>query len=127
MRMKLATLAVLVSLLIGGAPAYAHHSDAAYQTTAIELKDVTIVKVVWANPHGIVAFDAKDETGKVAHWAVEMGSPSSMAGIGWTRNTISSGEVVTITIFPARNGTPLGRLAKIVYPNGKALNYREVR
>lgn len=125
MKMKLATLGVLVGLFIGAAPAYAHHSDAAYQTMVIELKDVTIVKIMWQNPHGIVAFDARDAAGKVTRWAVEMGSPSSMAVIGWDRNTISSGEVVNITIFPARNGTPLGRLSKIVYPNGKVLNYRE--
>jgi hypothetical protein len=114
-------------LLMNPAPGYAHHSDAAYITTTIEFKNATITRVVWANPHGVIAFDVKDEKGQVAHWAVEMGSPSSMGTIGWTKNTVTSGEVVTIRLFPARNGAPLGRLSTITYPDGKVLNYRPAR
>jgi hypothetical protein len=52
MRIKTATLAVVFSLFIATVPGFAHHSDVAYQRTAIELKTVTIVKVAWINPHG---------------------------------------------------------------------------
>jgi hypothetical protein len=125
MTLKPPSLAVLILLL--AAPTYAHHSDAAYQTTSIELKNVTVVKLVWANPHGILSFDVKGGDGSVKRWAAEMGSPSSMFQVGWNRNSLSPGDVVTIYMYPARNGTPLGRLARVVYPDGKVLNYRDVR
>jgi hypothetical protein len=127
MKLKLLGLVVLLPLLLDVVPTYAHHSDAAYQTTSIELKNVTVVKLVWANPHGILSFDVKDGDGKVKRWAAEMGSPSSMFLVGWNRNSLSPGDVVTIYMYPARNGTPLGRLARVVYPDGKVLNYRDVR
>jgi hypothetical protein len=108
-------------------PAFSHHSDAAYGTTSIVLKNATIVKVLWANPHGIVACDLKDESGKVTRWNLEMGSPSAMELIGWNRNSLSAGEVVTIDINPAKNGTSLGRLLRVTMPSGKVLDYRAVK
>jgi hypothetical protein len=106
---------------------YAHHSDVAYENTSIELKDVTFVKTAWVNPHSIVTFDAKDASGKVTQWIVEMGSPSAMGAVGWNRNSLPPGGVATVVVFPARNGTAHGRLAQVRFPDGKTLNYREPR
>jgi hypothetical protein len=127
MKIKIALLALVVSLFVTTVPAFSHHSDAAYGTTSIVLKNATIVKVLWANPHGIVACDVKDESGKVTRWNLEMGSPSAMELIGWNRNSLSAGEVVTIDINPAKNGTSLGRLLRVTMPSGKVLDYRAVK
>ena len=125
MKVILAVVAACLSLSI--IPLSAHHSDVAYQTSAIELKDVTFVKTAWVNPHSIVTFDAKDATGKVTQWIVEMGSPSAMSSVGWNRNSMPPGSTGTVYVYPARNGTPHGRLAKVQFPDGKVLNYRDVR
>jgi Family of unknown function (DUF6152) len=125
MKMNLAVLAAFLSL--SSVSSYAHHSDVAYETTSIELKDVTFVKTAWVNPHSIVTFDAKDEAGKVTQWIVEMGSPSAMSSVGWNRNSLPPGAVATVYVYPARNGTPHGRLARVLFPDGKVLNYRDVR
>jgi len=125
MKIHIAILAAVLSL--SSVSSYAHHSDVAYETTAIELKDVTFVKTAWVNPHSIVTFDAKDSTGKVTQWIVEMGSPSAMSGVGWNRNSMPPGTTGTVYVYPARNGTPHGRLARVRFPDGKVLNYRDVR
>jgi hypothetical protein len=127
MRTKIITAAVVMSLFITTVPGFAHHSDAAYGTTSIVLKSATIVKVIWANPHGIVSCDVKDDSGKLTRWNLEMGSPSAMELIGWNRNSLSAGEVVTIDINPARNGTNLGRLLRVTTAGGKVLDYRAVK
>ena len=127
MRTKIATFAVLMSLVLTAVPAFSHHSDAAYGTTSIILKGATIVKVIWANPHGIVSCDVKDESGKVTRWNLEMGSPSAMELIGWNRNSINPGDVATLDINPAKNGTNLGRLLRVSFANGKVLDYRPVK
>ena len=127
MTIKAATLALAIIIFIATVPAFSHHSDAAYGTTSIVLKNVTIVKVVWANPHGIVACDVKDDSGKVTRWNLEMGSPSAMELFGWNRNSLSPGDVVTIDINPAKNGTTLGRLLRVTTVAGKVLDYRAVR
>ena len=119
--------AVFMSLIITAVPAFSHHSDAAYGTTSIVLKSASIAKVIWANPHGIVSCDVKDENGKVTRWNLEMGSPSAMELVGWNRNSLTPGDVVTIDINPAKNGTNLGRLLRVTTPSGKVLDYRAVR
>ena len=125
MRIKIETLAVMVSLFIATVPGFAHHSDVAYQRTAIELKTATIVKVAWINPHAVVSCDVKDDAGNVSRWTLEMGSPSAMTRVGWDRNSLSAGDVVKIDVNPAKNGTPFGRLLRVTRPDGKTLDYRE--
>src|SRR5215470_7416911 len=125
MRLKVATLTVLMSLFIIAVPGFAHHSDVAYERNAIELKTATIVKVAWINPHAVVSCDVKDDTGKVSRWTLEMGSPSAMTRVGWDRNSLSPGDVVKIDVNPAKNGTKFGRLLRVTRTDGKTLGYRE--
>ena len=125
MTIKIATLAVVMVLFITTVPVFAHHADVAYQRTSIELKSATIVKVSWINPHGVVLCDVKDDAGNVARWTLEMGSPSAMTRVGWTRNSISPGDVVKIDVNPAKNGTNFGRLLRVTMADGKTLDYRE--
>jgi hypothetical protein len=123
---RIVTLALVMNLFVTTVPAFAHHADVAYQRTSIELKNVTIVKVSWINPHGVVLCDVKDGSGKVARWTLEMGSPSAMQRVGWNRNSLSPGDVVTLDVNPAKNGTNFGRLLRATLSDNKVLEYREV-
>jgi Family of unknown function (DUF6152) len=125
MRIKVATLAVLMTLFIIAVPGFAHHSDVAYERNAIELKTATIVKVAWINPHAVVSCDVKDDAGKISRWTLEMGSPSAMSRVGWDRNSLVAGDVVKIDVNPAKNGTKFGRLLRVTKTDGKTLDYRE--
>jgi Family of unknown function (DUF6152) len=108
------TLAVCVPLL-------AHHGAAAYVDKIVVMKDATVTKFVWANPHSIVLFDAKDDSGNITHWAGEAGSPSAIGLLGWNRNSLKAGDVITVYIFPAKSGNPVGRLNKVVLSDGTTL------
>jgi hypothetical protein len=125
MRARIVSLTVVLTVLIAVVPGFAHHSDVAYERTAIELKIATIVKIAWINPHAVVSCDVKDDSGKVSRWNLEMGSPSAMALVGWNRNSLSPGDVVKIDVNPARNGTKFGRLLRVTKADGKTLDYRE--
>ena len=114
-------LAVLGALLAVGGPMFAHHGSTAYETKVSEIKDATITKFLWANPHCIVMFDAKDDKGTVQHWAAETGSANSVTGIGWNRNSLQPGDVVRVYIWAAKSGSPVGRLNRIVLANGSTL------
>jgi hypothetical protein len=87
----------------------------------VVLKDATITKFIWANPHSIAMFDVKDDKGNVSHWAAEAGSPSALTLIGWTKNSLKPGDVVTVYTFQSKNGNPVGRLNKIVLTDGTTL------
>jgi Family of unknown function (DUF6152) len=118
-RLKSFTLLVYVLSVCG--PLFAHHGAAAYADKIVVLKDATVTKFVWANPHTILQFDVKDDKGDIVHWAGEAGSPSAIGLLGWNRNSAQPGDVITVYIYPAKSGNPVGRLNKVVFADGKTL------
>ncbi len=117
----LISLALLVGVLTVCGPLFAHHGATSYANNILVLKEATVTKLVWANPHTIVLFDVKDDKGNVSHWAGEAGSPSAVSLLGWTKNSLPPGDMITVYIYPAKSGSPVGRLNKIVFADGKTL------
>lgn len=114
--------ASIIVLLVVCSPLFAHHGNASLNTDkVVVIKDATVVKLVWANPHCIVAFDAKDEKGNVVRWGAEVGSPSAMNQMGWTRSSLKPGDIITVYMFQAKTGNPVGRINKIVLADGTTL------
>ena len=118
----LISFAVLVGVLTVGSPLFAHHGSAAYKPDkVIVLKHATVTRFVWANPHAMVLFDVKDDKGNVSHWAGEAGSPSAVRLLGWTRNSLQPGDVITVHLNPSKFESTVGRLEEIVLANGTTL------
>ena len=118
---------LLAVLLVAGVlsiclPMFAHHGATAYDSKSIEMKGVTVREFVWANPHCIVLFDAKDESGKVTHWTAEMGSPSALSILGFTKTSMKPGDVITIGITVSKNGNPVGWIRSVILADGTALS-----
>ena len=114
----LITLCFLVSCW----PASAHHGAAAYdESKEVVLKNATVTKFTWANPHTIVEFDVKDSSGKVTHWAGELGSPSAVTNQGWSKASLEPGDVITIYIHQSKTGNPVGRISHVVLADGTQL------
>lgn len=126
MKRKLLSLVALVAgvVTISGA-ALAHHGDAAYVNTPTVLKDAVVTEYDWMNPHSLIKVDSKDESGKVQHWTMEIGSTPSMQLLGWSRTTLKPGDVITVYVYQAKTGTTVGRLNKIVLPDGTVLGDRD--
>jgi hypothetical protein len=121
MKTKLTVLSGLLGVLALSFPLSAHHGNAAYEGNLTEIKNATVTRLVWANPHTLVLFDAKDEKGEVVHWNAEMGSPSALTNVGWTKVSIQPGDVVTIFIHQAKTKNPVGRIQYLVLPDGSKL------
>jgi hypothetical protein len=122
MRNKLVPF-VLGILLVGiSGRALAHHGNAAYENKVTELKQATVTKFAWSNPHSLIEFDAKDAAGKVSHWTVETASPEALKLIGWSKSTLQPGDVITVYVYAAKTGLPAGRLNKIVLSDGSTLH-----
>jgi hypothetical protein len=130
-RIALYLLFLVVAILSATGTVIAHHGNAAYETSkAVELKGATVTKFVWGNPHTFLMFDVKDDKGNVVHWAGEAGSPSSLGLLGWTKDSVQPGDVVTVYIYQSKTGRPVGRLNRIILADGtalkdSALGYRE--
>jgi hypothetical protein len=120
-RWALFSATAALALCSATAALVAHHSTAAYDTKTIALENAVVTRFVWANPHSVLWVEVKDGRGRVARWGAETGSPSALSRIGWSRSSVAPGDVILVELFPAKNGAHVGRLARIVLPNGKEL------
>ncbi|MBI4886205.1 MAG: hypothetical protein HY824_03850 [Acidobacteria bacterium] len=116
----LSILAGVVGLLLFSTSALAHHGAASlYDVHKETTMKVTITEFVWINPHVEVGIASVDDTR--AHWLLELGSPPNISNRGWTSKSLKPGDVVTVTFNPGLRGAPVGRLLKVVFPDGKEL------
>ena len=114
MKMKLAVLVAGVGMLVGAMPVLAHHSFAAEFDAAKPVTVTgTVTKVEWMNPHARFYIDVKDESGKVANWEFELGSPNGLMRQGWTRNSMKIGDNVSVDGFMAKDGSKLANARTI--------------
>jgi hypothetical protein len=109
-------------VLAVGSPVLAHHGNAAYADTITEFKQATVTKVAWANPHALINFDAKNAKGEIVHMVVETAAPQALRLIGWSKDSVAPGDVVTVRMYVAKNGNPAGRLNKIILADGSELH-----
>src|SRR5260370_26495091 len=101
---------LVLGLLAGGGPIFAPHGSAAHANTKlVELKNATVTKVNWGNPHTLVLFDVKDDKGNVVHWVVEGGAASALTTSGWTKNAIQPGAKITVYWHQVKNEEPIRR------------------
>jgi hypothetical protein len=103
--------------------AAAHHSFAAEFDAAkpFELTGA-VTKVVWANPHAWLYVDVVDaETKKVTNWAVELNSPNALLRAGWKRDTLKTGDVITVEGSLAKDGSPTGNARSVTTAAGQKL------
>jgi hypothetical protein len=118
---RLSVIPLVSLVLVMGSVAQAHHSTAAYESNTVTLKNAIVKKLAWANPHSVVSFDVKDDRGRMTTWSAESGSPSALSRAGWNRNSLKAGDVITVELFPAKNGAHVARLARIVLADGREL------
>jgi hypothetical protein len=119
--MLLALSALFGSFLLVSVPLAAHHGQAAYDLTKkITLKGI-VTDFTVTNPHCHFSFDVKDDKGKVDNWTMELTTPLMLMRTGWTRTTLKSGDPVTVTFYPSKNGAGLGYLDTLVLADGTVL------
>lgn len=107
------------AILVICSPVFAHHGGSEYDTkNPITLKG-TVTEYYWANPHCQIYVDVKDDKGKTANWAIETLAPAVMKRAGWNRDLLHPGDVITITVVPSKNGTPVGMVRKLILANGE--------
>ena len=86
------------------APAFAHHSPAAFEAQKTVTLVGTIKELRWQNPHTWIEVMVPDGKGQEVLWAVELTSPTYLVRAGWKSNTLKPGDKVTVVGRPLKSG-----------------------
>ena len=128
MKRQFCTLFVLATLLsITSGSLFAHHGNAAFDAGKKVTLKGTVTEWVWANPHCWLKFDVKDDKDNVVHWVAETNNAPDMIERGWSMHSFRTGDDVTVTVEPVKNGNPVGRVLSVVLPNGQTLGMAYLR
>ena len=102
--------------------ALAHHSFSAEFSRDLPIEVTgTVSKVEWTNPHARFYVDVKDDKGETVTWNFEMTTPNLLMRKGWTRNSLKTGETVTVKGWRARNDPHVANANSVKLANGKEL------
>src|SRR6266404_8419634 len=100
---------------------FAHHGSAVFDTSKTLTMKGSVTEWDWSNPHCLLQFDVKNESGQVVHWIAETQNPAEMVSLGWGTTSFKPGDEVTVSLMPVKNGNPFGRITLVVLPDGKTL------
>ena len=103
----------------------AHHSLAGVYDMKKEMElPGSVEKVQFVNPHGSLTIGVKNADGSSTSWVLTLGSATGLAqrGIGKTGpNALHAGDAITVKFIPARDGSPLGFLKSVKFPDGHVI------
>jgi len=109
-------------ILMTTLPAGAHHSFAAFDVTTQKTVTGNVRQVDWTNPHIWLWIDVPNENGGSDTYGFEGMSPNFLARRGWTRTTLKTGDKMTISFRPMKDGSKGGMFMTGQMANGKVLS-----
>jgi hypothetical protein len=120
--MNARAFAVLIGCgaLLSGIPAKAHHSFAAQYDRD---RPITITGKVtlleWTNPHARLYVEAVDDGGNTVEWDLELGPPNGLMRLGWRRDSLLPGTVVTVDGFRSRTDEHVANARTVKLSDGR--------
>ena len=114
--------AALCGWLMAGTSLLAHHSLAGVYDMHKDMElSGALEKLQFVNPHGSLTVGVKNPDGTTTSWVMTLGSATALAGRGIGKtgpNALHAGDMIKIKFIPAKDGSPLGFLKSVTYPDG---------
>jgi hypothetical protein len=114
-------LAGLALAVMPVGPAAAHHSFAMFDQKKVMTLEGTVTQFQWTNPHSFIELDVGGGP-KATHWSIELNSPNNLKRQGWSRESLHTGDKVTLRMNPLRDGSKGGLFLDVRLANGKVLD-----
>ena len=115
---SVAGLVLAICLLCNAGLASAHHSYSMFDLKNRATITGTVAKLEWSNPHVFVWVYVPNAKGAYDLYGLEAGAVTLLTRYGWTKDTIKSGEKVTVEYFPLKDKRPGGAFIKLTHADG---------
>ncbi|HET9359187.1 MAG TPA: DUF6152 family protein [Vicinamibacterales bacterium] len=119
-------LAILSGFLMVGAGLQAHHAVAGvYDLNKEIVLEGRLKKLNFTNPHASIELSVPDKKvkGKVTDWILTTASVQTLTREGINKTSMKPGEVLKVTVLPARNGNPAGFIRNLQLGDRNILLY----
>jgi Family of unknown function (DUF6152) len=123
----LVTACAILAVLMPVGKASAHHSFAMFDQNKEVALQGTIKRFTWSNPHVFIDLLVPDSSGQDALWQIECPSVTVSSHFGWTREVMKSGDKVSITVHPLRDGMRGGSILTAILPSGQLLKIPDAK
>jgi Family of unknown function (DUF6152) len=114
--------AAVAVLGLSGPPALAHHSFAMFDRQKPLVLDGKVREFQWTNPHVWIEMIVVDGRDGASEWGVECTSVNMLKRQGWHHDSLHPGDRVKLLLYPLRDGSHGGQLAKLLEINGSPAN-----
>jgi hypothetical protein len=111
----------LVTVAAIAPPVLAHHSDAGIDMESVTAFEGTVREFTWKNPHVYVIVEVEKNGESSIAWELQMSAVTILSRRGWTRETLSPGDHVSVRANPAEDGRRYGILQSVEKEGGLAL------
>jgi hypothetical protein len=102
-------LVALAGFLMLGAGLQAHHAVAGvYDLNKEVVLQGKLKKLNFTNPHASIELTVPNKDGTFTDWILTTASVQNLTRQGVTKTAMKPGEILKVTILPARNGNPAG-------------------
>lgn len=109
MSTRIAGLAVLCGFLLAGAAVQAHHAVAGvYDLNKEVVLQGRLKKLNFTNPHASIELTVPNKDGTFTDWVLTTASVQTLTREGVNKTSMKVGEILKVTVLPARNGNPAG-------------------
>src|SRR3954463_863334 len=111
MTIRTARLFALCGFLVAGAASavQAHHAVAGvYDLNKEVVLQGKLVKLNFVNPHASIVMEVPNKDGSTTEWVLTTASVQVLTRQGLNKSSIKPGEILKVTVLPAKNGHPVG-------------------
>lgn len=107
-------LVAVGGFLMVGAELQAHHAVASvYDLNKEVVLQGQLTKFNYRNPHSNLLLAVPNPDGTTTEWVLTTASTQVLTRAGVERDSIKVGEILKITVLPARNGNPAGFIRRL--------------
>ncbi len=84
----------------------AHHSATVFDRKESIQKTGTVTRFIYRNPHLIINMEVDDGQGETVLWKIEGQSVAALTAMGFNRDSVNKGDVITVKMRPLKSGKP---------------------